>query len=154
MKKFLTYIIIILIGAAGVYFALTKLNKKDDKKEPEVSEKTEEKKEEEVIPGKDEFVREATKLQTLAENTNGTETCKCYNVKELDRNTKLSGSVLVYTSGDIFVSNVWLSNGYYYIEDSEIVTEGMLEETNQTASIYCGETSSDVRSYHCDLGSN
>lgn len=155
MKKFLAYVLIILIGATGVYFGLTKLNKKDEKKQPDASEKKEEEKNEnEIIPSKESFVTEATKLQTLAENTNGTETCKCYNAKELDRNTSLNGSILVYTSGDIFVSSVWLSNGYYYIEDSEYIAEGMLEESDKTASVYCGETSTDVRSYHCDLGSN
>lgn len=148
MKKFLVCLIVIFVGAGAVYFCLCKVNKKDDKKGIiENSSKIEE--ETIVIPSRDDFIEEATKLQMLAENKNGISTCTCYNVKDLDPNTNLRGSILVYTSGDIYLSNMWLSNGYYIIDDSEVVTSGLVEESNKDASIYCGENSSDIQSSLC-----
>ena len=148
MKKFLIYFLIVVIGAAAIYYGLCIYNKKPEKEPEKPTEPAPEKKE--VIPSKDEFVIEATKLQTLAEDVNGNDICKCYNVKELDPNTKLTGSILVYTSGDIYVSNMWLSNGYYLLDNSEIVSGGILEESSEQASLYCGEASANVQSRLCD----
>lgn len=151
MKKFFVYLIIILVGAAGVYFALCKYNKKDEKQPKKEKEQAVEKVEEEKVPSKDEFVTEATKLQMLAEDINGANTCKCYNVKDIDKNTKLNGSILVYTSGDIYLSSMWLSNGYYYIENSEVISAGLLDESSEKASIYCGEDNINTPSRLCDI---
>lgn len=148
MKKIFGYFFVIAIGALGVYFCLCKVNKKDEKKGvADNSAKIEEEKV--IVPSRDDFIEEATKLQMLAENRNGTSTCTCYNAKDLDPNTNLKGSILVYTSGDIYLSNMWLSNGYYIIEDSEIVTSGLVEESDKEASLYCGESSSTVQSSLC-----
>ena len=137
MKKVLIYLLIIALGAGAVYFGLTKFNSKDSR--PKTSTPSSNKDEEKsTIPTKDDFVIEATKLQTLAEDTNGNITCKCYNAKDLDPNTTLSGSILVYTSGDLFLSNMWLSNGYYILEDSENASTGLLVESTDTASSNCG----------------
>ena len=150
MKKFFGYFFVVAAGAIGVYFCLCKMNKIN--KQTDVIESTSEIKEEKVVvPSRDDFINEATKLQVLAENKNGNSTCTCYNVKELDPNSKLKGSILVYTSGDIYLSNMWLSNGYYIIEDSEIVTSGLVEESDKEASIYCGESSSDVQPSLCSV---
>ena len=144
MKKVLIYLIIIIIGTGGVYYGLTVFNKnKEDKKvvnNDNNNNKEEEKKE--IIPSRDAFVSEAIKLQTLAENKESNQTCKCYNVKDLDRNTSLSGSILVYTIDDLFVSSMWLSNGYYILDGSDNVATGLLEESDAQASIYCGEENS------------
>ena len=150
MKKFFVYLIIIVVGAAGVYYALCKYNENKDAKPKKEKEKVVESVEEEKIPSKDEFVTEATKLQMLAEDINGANICKCYNVKDIDKNTTLDGSILVYTSGDIYLSSMWLSNGYYYIENAEVITAGMLDESSEEASIYCGEANKDTQSRLCD----
>ena len=147
MKKILIYILIIIIGAVGVYFVLTKLNNKPDNIIK--TKKTDNKNTSEVVPSKDEFINEAIKLQTLAENTNGNDSCKCYNAKDLDPNTTLTGSILVYTIDDLFVSSLWLSNGYYILNESENAAVGLLEESKETASIYCGESSLNVKSSLC-----
>ncbi|MBO4600900.1 MAG: hypothetical protein J5634_01530 [Bacilli bacterium] len=151
MKKFLIYMLIVIIGAAGVYYFLCGFGNKKEEPKKVNNEETKEEEKKEIIPSKDDFVTEAIKLQTLAEDENGADVCKCYNVKELDRNTPLTGSILVYTSGDIYVSSMWLSNGYYYIENSEVVTAGMLDESSEQASIYCGEASKDIQSSLCDV---
>ena len=148
LKKVLTYLLIIIVGAAGVYYALDKFNKQETKTTEAPKKKTIAKRE--VIPSKDSFVEEAIKLQTLAENNNGNDICKCYNVKDLDPNTSLKGSILVYTVGDLFVSNMWLSNGYYLLDNSENVSIGVLEESSADASIYCGESSANIQSSLCD----
>lgn len=148
MKKFMLYFLIIVIGAAGVYYALYKFNKKEEKKPVNnQSEVVEE--ETEYVPSRDDFITEATKLQMLAEEMNGNSTCNCYNVKDIDPNSKLSGSILVYTSGDIYLSNMWLSNGYYIINNSEFVSSGVVEESSDQASLYCGEESAGVQSSLC-----
>lgn len=147
MKKVLVYILIIIIGAGGVYYGLVKLNNKKTTKgsgEPKPVEKKDE-----VIPSRDSFMEEAIKLQTLAENTNNNNSCKCYNVKSLDPNTKLTGSILVYTIDDLFVSSLWLSNGYYLLDGAENVASGLIEETDESASIYCGEESASTQSSLC-----
>ncbi len=148
MKKFFVYLLVILIGAAAVYFFLYKYNQKEDKKiEDEKSDKIVE--ESEVVPSRDDFINEVTKLQMLAENANGNNICKCYSPQDLDPNTKIKGSILVYTSGDIYLSNLWLSNGHYIIDDSEVVSSGLVEESSEQASLYCGEESSDIQSRLC-----
>ena len=137
MKKILTYLIIIIVGAACVYYGLTVYNIKEEPKERKsltVKESTNE-----VIPSKDDFVKEAIKLQTLAEGKNNNETCTCYNPKDLDINTSLSGSILVYTVDDLFTSSLWLSNGYYLLNESENVATGLLETSSDQASLNCGE---------------
>lgn len=153
MKKVLICIIIVLIGAAGVYFGLDKAEvvrenapeKKEEKKQ--VVSKPEDKTE--VIPSRDAFVSEAIKLQTLAENENSNDTCKCYNVKDLDHNTSLTGSILVYTIDDLFVTSMWLSNGYYLLKQSDSVATGLLEESSEQASLYCGEENPSQQSSLC-----
>ena len=148
MKKFFVYLIVILIGAAAVYFFLYKYNQKDDKK-PEDKKVNDVVEEKEVVPNRDDFINEATKLQMLAENNNGNDICKCYSPQDLDPNTKLKGSILVYTSGDIYLSNLWLSNGYYIIDNSEVVSSGLVEESSKQASLYCGEESAGIQSRLC-----
>lgn len=152
MKKLLIYIIIIAIGTFCVYYGLNFLNnKKEDK--IHISDNTVKKditkNDTEVIPSRDAFVSEAIKLQTLAENKENNQTCKCYNVKELDRNTSLAGSILVYTIDDLFVSSMWLSNGYYILEESDSVATGLLEESSKQASFYCGEESASSQPSLC-----
>ena len=147
MKKIIMYLLIIVIGAAGVYYGLTKFYEKKD--EPKVEKSVEEKPKEEVIPSKDAFVSEAIKLQTLAENEENNQTCKCYNVKDLDKNTTLSGSILVHTVDDLFISTMWLSNGYYILDGSETAATGVLTESSDQASLYCGETSASQQSSLC-----
>ena len=147
MKKVLVYMLIIVIGTVGVYYGLVKLNEKKDNT-PKVTQKKD-KKEETVIPSKDSFMEEAIKLQTLAENKNGNNSCKCYKVKDIDPNSKLNGSILVYTVDDLFVSSLWLSNGYYLLNGTENVAVGLIEETSETASIYCGEESASTQSSLC-----
>ena len=154
MKKVLIYIIIVAIGAYGVYYALGQMDK--NKTSTKIPENYEEKKDkeqqlldEEIIPSKDAFVSEAIKLQTLAENKESNQTCKCYNVKDLDKNTSLYGSILVYTSDDLFISSMWLSNGYYKLDGSDTVSTGELIESSDKASLYCGESSMDVQSSLC-----
>lgn len=150
MKKVLIYLIIIGLGAGAVYYGLTKYNKKnDEKKVVDTPSKKEEEKDEEIIPSRDAFVSEAIKLQTLAENKENNQTCKCYSVKDLDRNTSLTGSILVYTSDDLFVSNMWLSNGYYILNGYDNVATGLLEESSEQASLYCGEESMSVTPSLC-----
>lgn len=147
MKKALLYLLIIAIGAGGVYYGLTVLNKDKEVAKPKQDANQEPKPE--VVPSKDGFVSEAIKLQTLAENKEGNDTCKCYNVKDLDKNTSLTGSILVYTIDDLFVSSMWLSNGYYLLDGSESVATGLLEESRETASLYCGEDSPSTQSELC-----
>ena len=148
MKKIFIYIFIIVIGAAAFYFGLTLLNK--DKKETPKTDVKEPKKEEKVsIPTKEEFVNEAIKLQNTAERKGEDLTCKCYNVKELDSSSPLSGSILVYTVDDLFISTMWLSNGYYMLDGTENAAIGILDETSETASIYCGESSKDITPSLC-----
>lgn len=147
-KKFM-YLLIIIIGAGAVYFGLTKFNAKESKPKEKNTPTAKNHEEKNKKPTVEEFVEEATKLQTLAESTNGNETCRCYNVKELDHNTTMTGSILVYTSGDLFISNLWLSNGYYILNDSENVSSGLLEDSNETASIYCGQSSASEKSPLC-----
>ena len=149
MKKAFVYILIILIGAVGVYFALTRINQKKEKQPEKLNQQQGDNKPEEKVPSRDDFINEATKLQLLAENKNCADTCHCYTVKELDPNSKLSGSILVYTSGDIFLSNMWLSNGYYIIDNSEVVTSGLVQESSERASNYCGESSPGIKSSLC-----
>ena len=156
MKKVLICIIIVVIGSLGVYYGLTKV---DDDSKPFSSSKKEnsntstttkeENEKPEVVPSRDAFVSEAIKLQTLAENQNSNDTCKCYNVKELDKNTSLTGSILVYTIDDLFVTSMWLSNGYYILNQSDSVATGQLEESSEQASIYCGEESASQQSSLC-----
>lgn len=149
MKKILIYLLIITIGTAGVYYGLTKYNHKNNDTKEEKETNVPKKEKEEIIPSKDAFVSEAIKLQTLAENIGGNEACKCYNVKDLDRNTSLTGSILVYTNDDLFISSMWLSNGYYILDGLDSVATGLLEESNEQASLYCGEESMDVQSSLC-----
>lgn len=150
MKKFLLYILIIALGSFGVYYGLTKtdLLQKKEEKSPKVIKpnKTESKNK---IPSKDEFVAEATKLQTLAENKAGNNTCTCYSTKDIDPTTNLEGSILVYTIDDLFVSSLWLSNGYYLLDGTENASVGLLEETDNAASKYCGEASKNETSALC-----
>ena len=147
MKKVLLYILIIILGAAGVYFALVKLNSKKEQSKPKQN--VTENKKENIVPSKDDFITEAIKLQTLAEDAGANQTCKCYNVKTLDPNTTLSGSILVYTIDDLFVSSLWLSNGYYLLDGFENASAGLLEESKESASQYCGEESASVESSLC-----
>lgn len=152
MKKVLIYFVVIAIGAAGVYYGLTAVNnKKADNKITEESKvaKEEKKEETEVIPSRDAFVSEAIKLQTLAENKENNQTCRCYNVKDIDKNTSLTGSILVHTLDDLFVSTLWLSNGYYILNESDSVATGLLEESSEQASLYCGEENASVQSRLC-----
>lgn len=150
MKKVLIFLIIVIIGAGGVYFGLDYYNrKKDSKTNKSVKEDNKKDVEPEVIPSRDAFVSEAIKLQTLAENKDGNDTCKCYNVKDLDKNTTLSGSILVYTLDDLYVSTMWLSNGYYILDGSESAATGNLDESSEQASIYCGAESLSVRPSLC-----
>ena len=154
MKKVLIYLIIVAIGAYGVYYALGQMDKnKSNTKTNETSDIKNDSKpqdvDEEIIPSKDAFVSEAIKLQTLAENKENNQTCKCYNVKDLDINTSLYGSILVYTSDDLFISSMWLSNGYYKLDGSDTVSTGELIESSDKASLYCGEASMDVQSSLC-----
>ena len=159
MKKVLIYLLIIAIGSGGVYYGLTKYNKKSNTpKENNNSNKSNDNttnnsnvnnQNTEIVPSRDGFVSEAIKLQTLAENQNNNETCKCYNVKDLDRNTSLTGSILVYTNDDLFISTMWLSNGYYVLNGSDSVATDALEESLEPASLYCGEASPDVQSSLC-----
>ena len=70
MKKFFGYFFVVAAGAIGVYFCLCKMNKID--KQSDVIESASEIKEEKVVvPSRDDFINEATKLQVLAENKNG-----------------------------------------------------------------------------------
>lgn len=154
MKKVLICIIIVAIGAAGVYYGLDYLDKNNNlsnsiKSKKIVKVDEEEKEETEVIPSKDSFVSEATKLQTLAENEENNQTCKCYNVKDLDKNTSLTGSILVYTSDDLFLSKMWLSNGYYILDGSEQADTYSLVESSDQASLYCGEADASTQSSLC-----
>lgn len=150
MKKFLLYFLILIVGSTGVYFGLLKFNEYKKVDKHKTKEKIQAKTEEEnIIPSKDDFISEAIKLQTLAENTNGNDTCKCFNVKDLDRNTNLTGSILVYTVGDLFVSNVWVSNGYYMFNSVENISSTDIIETNEQASVYCGEANSSSVSPLC-----
>ena len=150
MKKVLIFIIVVIIGAGAVYFGLNYFDKKDDKKTKGNDQVVEKKKDDtEVIPSRDAFVSEAIKLQTLADNKGGNETCKCYNVKDLDRNTTLTGSILVYTLDDLYISTMWLSNGYYILDGSESAATGNLEESSEQASLYCGEESLSVQPSLC-----
>lgn len=152
MKKVLIYLVVIAIGAAGVYYGLTAMNnKKDDNKivKKDKEQKEENKEETEVIPSRDAFVSEAIKLQTLAENKENNQTCRCYNVKDIDKNTSLTGSILVHTLDDLFVSTMWLSNGYYILNESDSIATGLLEESSDQASLYCGEENASVQSRLC-----
>ena len=45
---------------------------------------------------------------------------------------------------------MWLSNGYYLLDNSENVSIGVLEESSADASIYCGESSANIQSSLCD----
>lgn len=150
MKKFLGYLLILIIGSAGVYYGLLKYNEKTTKETNKKQEKIAKKNHDEKIPSKDDFLNEALKLQTLAENTNGNDTCKCYNVKDLDHNTPLTGSILVYTVGDLFISNLWVSNGYYILDNTENVSSVEITESKETASLYCGENTKGARPSLCD----
>ena len=150
MKKVLIFLIIVIIGAGGVYYGLDYYNSKKGEKTVEPKKSKQKKEDEpEVIPSRDAFVSEAIKLQTLAENKDGNATCKCYNAKDLDKNTTLSGSILVYTLDDLYVSTMWLSNGYYILDGSESAATGNLEESSEQASLYCGEESLSVRPSLC-----
>ena len=149
MKKFIIYVLIIAIGAAGVYYGLTKYNeKKDEPKKQEVKKDINDEKKD-VVPSRDGFVSEAIKLQTLAENKENNVVCKCYNVKDLDKNTSLTGSILVYTIDDLFVSSMWLSNGYYILDGYDNAATGLLEESTEQASLYCGEADASSQSSLC-----
>ena len=158
MKKVLIYLLIIAIGSTGVYYGLTKYNQ-DDKSSKETSkankvvDTTDDNNNNntvsEVVPSRDGFVSEAIKLQTLAENQNGNDPCRCYNVKDLDRNTSLTGSILVFTNDDLFISNMWLSNGYYMLNGTDTVATELLEESKEEASIYCGEANAETKSSLC-----
>lgn len=147
MKKVLLYLIIIAVGTAGVYYGLSffndkKTNEKSLKDDKKISKNNEE--EEEVIPSRDAFISEAIKLQTLAENKENNVTCKCYNVKDLDKNTSLTGSILVYTLDDLFVSTMWLSNGYYILDGSENAATSLLNESDEVASTVCADDKENV----------
>ena len=150
MKKFFGYLFVLIAGSAGVYYALLKYNEKTTENKDNKQEKIVTKTPEEKIPSKDDFLNEAIKLQTLAENTNGSETCKCYNVKDLDYNTTLTGSILVYTVGDLFVSNLWVSNGYYMLNNTENVSSVEIIETKDSASLYCGEKNKNSKPSLCE----
>ena len=154
MKKVLICIIVVVIGATAVYYGLDYFDKNNNlsnsiKSKKIVKVDEEEKEETEVIPSKDSFVSEAIKLQTLAENEESNQTCKCYNVKDLDKNTSLTGSILVYTSDDLFLSKMWLSNGYYILDGSEQADTYSLVESSDQASLYCGETDASTQSSLC-----
>ena len=41
------------------------------------------------------------------------------------------------------------SDGYYILNDSENVSSGLLEDSNETASIYCGQSSASEKSPLC-----
>ncbi|MBR5662072.1 MAG: hypothetical protein IKX00_00295 [Bacilli bacterium] len=162
MKKVLIYLLIIAIGSAGVYYGLTKYNNKDNKqtnntnkgtnkKSNNTNNKIEKDDNTEIVPSRDAFISEAIKLQTLAENANSNDPCKCYSVQDLDKNTSLSGSILVYTNDDLFISNMWLSNGYYLLDGYDNPAANNLIESKETASLYCGEESADVKSSLCSI---
>ncbi len=150
MKKFILLLFIIIIGAAAVYFSLDKL---DFLKKEEPVKKVQNKKNNEAntkkISSKDDFIEEAIKLQTLAENKENNSTCRCYQVKELDPNSNMEGSILVYTVDDLFVSNMWLSNGTYLLDGFENASPALVETSSDSASKYCGESSYGVTSSLC-----
>lgn len=153
MKKVILFIIFVLIGATAVYFSLDKINSSIPKeKETTESKKVNDKKEnkeESVKSTKDDFVMQANRLQVLAEQKNGDITCKCYNIKELDSSSKLTGSILVHTIDDLYVSTMWISNGYYMLDGVENAAVGIVDDTNEDASIYCGEDSAEAVSSLC-----
>lgn len=155
MKKILIYLIIIALGSGSVYYFLTSYKNKDKEKiisrsnSKNNNQAVNNEENEEIIPSKDAFISEAIKLQTLAENKENNQTCKCYNVKELDRNTSLSGSILVYTLDDLFVSTMWLSNGYYFLNGLDNASTANLEESSEAASLYCGEENATTQSRLC-----
>ena len=158
MKKVLLYLLIIALGSVGVYYGLTKYNNNDNNTKLSKYNNTNEEKDNndikekdttEIIPSRDGFISEAIKLQTLAENKNSNESCVCYNVKELDKNTSLSGSILVYTNDDLFLTSMWLGNGYYLVNGVDSVATDVLEESSEEPSLYCGETSADIKSSLC-----
>ena len=160
MKKVLIYLLIIAIGSAGVYYGLNKYNNKKDnhvdntKADANKDDKTNKNNKDddtEIVPSRDAFISEAIKLQTLAENYNDNNPCKCYNVKDLDRNTSLSGSILVYTNDDLFISNMWLSNGYYFLDGADNASANNLVESSEDASLYCGEENADTQSNLCSI---
>lgn len=157
MKKIFLFVLIIIVGSFMVYSGLNYFDSSNKYKDSDVAVNNSEIKNTngiggEVInsvPSKDEFVKEALKLQTLAENVEDNQTCKCYKLKDLDYNTKLTGSILVYSVDDLFISNVWISNGYYLLDGVESVVSGNVEETNVTASLYCGEANESIVSTLC-----
>jgi hypothetical protein len=160
MKKVLIYLLIIAIGSAGVYYGLNKYNNKKDnhvdntKADTNKDDKTNKNNKDddtEIVPSRDAFISETIKLQTLAENYNDNNPCKCYNVKDLDRNTSLSGSILVYTNDDLFISNMWLSNGYYFLDGADNASASNLVESSEEASLYCGEENADTQSSLCSI---
>lgn len=146
MKKVL-YLLTLLIGAGLIYYGISYFN--NDKKVEKPKENETIKNETETVPSKDAFISEAIKLQTLAENKGDNETCRCYKVKELDVNSPLTGSILVYTIDDLFVSSMWLSNGYYILDGTENAATGLLEESSNQASQYCGEQDSTTEPSLC-----
>lgn len=148
MKKILVCLIIIL-GSTGVYFGLCKINEPQKTVTNKQIAKVEEAENKEVLPNIDDFVSEAVKLQILAEEKAGNDTCKCFSLNEIDSNTTLSGSILVYTVDDLYTSSLWLSNGYYLIDGSENASTGVVEESSETASLYCGESSKNIKSNLC-----
>ena len=141
MKKVFIFIIVVLLGSTLVYFTLDKINKKNDNVPVIKVQKNNNSVEKEEIPTKEAFVKEAERLQSIAENKEDNQTCKCYNVKDLDSSSKLVGSILVHTTDDLFVSTMWLSNGYYLLDGVEGASVGTLEDSSDTASLYCGEDS-------------
>ena len=148
MKKIFMYILIIMIGAAVFYFALTKLiNNKEEVEKPKHKNPDTQKPAE--TPKKEDFVNEAVKLQNTAERKGEDLTCKCFNVKDLDSSSSLIGSILVYTVDDLFISTMWLSNGYYLLDGVERAAIGNVDDSSDMASIYCGEESKDVTPSLC-----
>ena len=148
MKKILLYILIVVIGASAFYFGLTKIIK--EKREVEkLKPKKQETQTPSSVPTKEDFVNEAVMLQNTAERKGEDLTCKCYMVKDLDSSSKLTGSILVYTVDDLFISTMWLSNGYYLLDGVESAAIGNVDDSTETASTYCGEVSRDVTPSLC-----
>ena len=149
MKKVIIFLLIVIVGATAVYFSLDKLNKKSGSNPSAPVEKNASSDKNEEAPTKDAFVKEAERLQSIAENREENVTCKCYSVKDLDPSSKLVGSILVHTTDDLFVSTMWLSNGYYLLDGVESAAVGTVEDSADTASLYCGEESANSVSSLC-----
>ena len=140
-----------LFAILGAYFYVTGSDKlTDDNNNNKITEQNKNETIEKVdINTKETFVTEAERLNNLVEQNANNETCKCYDIKELDANTKLSGSILLYTIDDLFITNLWLSDGKYIVNGHEDLIDENIEESTETASSFCGETSKDIQSSLC-----